>query len=83
VIVFGANLAAQCLRDGLVDEIVIHLAPVLLGSGVRLIEAADVDPTPLERTLVARSGQITDSRNRAQRGSGEECPCRSSPRTRK
>jgi dihydrofolate reductase len=68
VIVFGANLAAQCLRDGLLDEIVIHLAPVLLGSGVRLFQAADVDPTPLERTLVASSGQITDLRFSVRRG---------------
>jgi dihydrofolate reductase len=30
VIVFGANLAAQCLRAGLLDEIVVHLIPVLL-----------------------------------------------------
>jgi dihydrofolate reductase len=34
--VFGANLAQQCLDAGLLDEIVIHVAPVLLGDGVRL-----------------------------------------------
>jgi dihydrofolate reductase len=34
--VFGANLAQQCLDAGLLDEIVIHVAPVLLGEGVRL-----------------------------------------------
>jgi dihydrofolate reductase len=34
--IFGANLAQQCLEAGLLDEIVIHLAPVLLGDGVRL-----------------------------------------------
>jgi dihydrofolate reductase len=62
VIVFGANLAAQCLRAGLLDEIVIHLAPVLLGGGVRLIDAPDLGPVALERTLVATSGQITDLR---------------------
>jgi dihydrofolate reductase len=37
--VFGANLAQQCLRAGELDEIVIHLAPVLLGEGVRLYGA--------------------------------------------
>src|SRR5262245_11113775 len=62
VIVFGANLAAQCLRAGLLDEIVIHLVPVLLGGGVRLIDTPDLAPVALERTLVATSGQITDLR---------------------
>ena len=62
VVVFGANLAAQCLRAGLVDEIVVHLVPVLLGDGVRLFSAADIVPLALERTLVATSGQVTDLR---------------------
>jgi dihydrofolate reductase len=62
VIVFGANLAVQCLRAGLLDEIVIHLVPVLLGGGVRLIDTLDFGPVALERTVVASSGQITDLR---------------------
>jgi dihydrofolate reductase len=37
--IFGASLAQQCLDAGLLDEIVIHLAPVLLGDGVRLYGA--------------------------------------------
>src|SRR6266571_2067840 len=36
IVVFGANVANQCLDAGLVDELLIHLAPVLLGDGVRL-----------------------------------------------
>jgi dihydrofolate reductase len=70
VIVFGANLAAQCLRAGLLDEIVIHLVPILLGDGVRLIGAPDLGPVVLERKLVATSGQVTDLRF-AVRRSGE------------
>jgi dihydrofolate reductase len=62
VIVFGANLAVQCLRAGLLDEIVIHLVPVLLGSGVRLIDTPDLAAVALERTLVATSGPVTDLR---------------------
>jgi dihydrofolate reductase len=62
VIVFGGNLAAQCLRAGLLDEIVIHLVPILLGDGVRLMGTADLGPVALERRLVATSGQITDLR---------------------
>jgi RibD C-terminal domain len=60
VVVFGANLAVQCLRAGLLDEIVIHLVPVLLGDGVRLID--DLVLVALERTLATTSGQTTDLR---------------------
>jgi len=34
--VFGGNLTQQCLEAGLLDEIVLHVAPVFLGQGVRL-----------------------------------------------
>ena len=60
--IFGANLAQQCLGAGLLDEIVIHLAPVLLGDGVRLFGAPDSKPVALRRTTSAESGQITDLR---------------------
>jgi dihydrofolate reductase len=69
VIIFGANLAVQCLRAGLLDEIVIHLVPVLLGAGVRLIDTPDFGPVALERTLVASADQITDLRFAVRRSS--------------
>jgi dihydrofolate reductase len=62
VIVFGASIAVQCLRADLLDEIVIHLVPVLLGDGVRLIDTSDLVPVAIERTVVETSGQITDLR---------------------
>jgi dihydrofolate reductase len=62
VVIFGANLAQQCLGEGLLDEIVIHLAPVLLGDGVRLFGASDSKSVALRRTTSAESGQITDLR---------------------
>jgi len=34
----GASIAQQALRAGLVDELYLHVAPVLLGDGVRLFE---------------------------------------------
>jgi dihydrofolate reductase len=64
VVVFGANVARQCIEAGLLDEIVIHLAPVLLGDGVRLY---DGDRVELERTTQAESGQLTDLRYRVKR----------------
>jgi dihydrofolate reductase len=40
VVVLGATIARQCLEAGLLDEIIVHVAPVLLGGGVRLFERA-------------------------------------------
>ncbi|MFN2543863.1 MAG: dihydrofolate reductase family protein [Actinomycetota bacterium] len=37
----GAQTAQQLLRAGLVDEVQLHLVPILLGGGVRLFEALD------------------------------------------
>jgi riboflavin biosynthesis pyrimidine reductase len=50
------------LAQGLLDEIVIHLAPVLLGDGVRLFGASGSKPVALRRTTSAASGLITDLR---------------------
>src|SRR5919201_4401362 len=33
LLVLGANVVDQCLREGLIDEILIHLLPILLGDG--------------------------------------------------
>lgn len=64
VVIFGASLARQCLGEGLLDEIVIHLAPVLLGDGVRVYESIGTKPIVLTRTEVAATGQLTDLRFR-------------------
>jgi dihydrofolate reductase len=70
VVVFGATIAEQCLEAGLLDEIVVHLAPLLLGDGVRLYGEPGVGRIGLERTALAESGQLTDLRFRvAQPGS--------------
>ena len=39
LILMGASMVQQCLRAGLLDEVIINLVPVLLGDGVRLFEA--------------------------------------------
>ena len=36
--VLGASIARQCLDAGLLDEIFVRIAPVLLGDGVRLFD---------------------------------------------
>jgi dihydrofolate reductase len=46
----GANAARQYLNAGLIDEMSLNLAPVLLGSGERLFEAAGDNLHGLELT---------------------------------
>jgi dihydrofolate reductase len=66
--IFGANLASQCLADGLLDELVVHVAPVLLGDGVRLYgEAPDRQRVELELEDRVESGQVTSLRFRVKR----------------
>jgi dihydrofolate reductase len=60
VVIFGANLAQQCIGEGLVDEIFIHLAPTLLGDGVRLFGHPGAAPVDLEAVSVTQAGQVTN-----------------------
>ena len=62
--ILGADLARQCLERGLLDEIVVHLAPVLLGDGVRLFTLPGGRRIPLEPVRVGRTDQLTDLRFR-------------------
>ena len=62
--ILGASLAKQCLERGLLDEIIIHLAPVLLGDGVRLFTVPGGQRVRLEPTMVKRTGPLTDLRFR-------------------
>jgi len=52
VMVHGAGAAQALLQAGELDELEIHLVPVLLGAGRRLFEATDADP--IELHLVRR-----------------------------
>jgi dihydrofolate reductase len=57
----GASLAQQVLGAGLLDELQIHLTPVLLGGGTRLLE--HVDPkVRLESARVIESPAVTHLR---------------------
>jgi dihydrofolate reductase len=57
VAVATASVTQQCLNAGLLDEIHIDLAPVLLGTGIRLFDHLQGTPIELERTqAVAASG---------------------------
>lgn len=62
VAIFGASLVQQCLRAGLLGELVLHVVPVLLGSGVALFDGAG--RVELERLALGQADQITDLRFR-------------------
>ena len=56
--ILGADVAAQCLQAGLVDEILVYLLPILLGDGVRF-SAPGLGPMNLEPISSKRSGDAT------------------------
>jgi dihydrofolate reductase len=60
----GADVAQQYLKAGLLDEIQIHLVPVLLGDGVRLFENLGDTSPRLECTRVIDSPSVTHLRYR-------------------
>jgi dihydrofolate reductase len=72
VVVLGANVARQCLEAGLLDEIIVHVAPVILGDGVRLFERAGAAAVTLEPISSADEGQMTVLRYSVPRGSTRE-----------
>jgi dihydrofolate reductase len=54
----GANVIQQFMEAGLLDEIQIHLVPILLGGGVRLLD--NLDPKiKLEKIRVIDSPEVT------------------------
>ena len=61
VMVHGAGLAQSLLREGLLDELEIHLIPVVLGDGRRLFGA---DRIELEPTRVLDAPGVTHLRYR-------------------
>jgi dihydrofolate reductase len=55
----GANVAQQYLRAGLVDEMEIHLVPLLLGSGERLFVGVGTDLHGLELARTIATPRVT------------------------
>jgi dihydrofolate reductase len=60
VVVLGADTARSCLSAGAIDEVLVHIAPVLLGDGVRLHEHPGGTNIKLERISVTESPQVTN-----------------------
>ena len=56
--ILGADVASQCLQQGLVDEILVYVLPVLLGDGIRF-SSPGLARTALEPISSTRSRDAT------------------------
>jgi len=63
----GADAIQQSLRAGLLDELQIHLVPVLLGDGVRLLDNLGATQAGLALDRVVDSAAVTHLRYRVVR----------------
>jgi dihydrofolate reductase len=63
----GASAAQQCIKAGLADELFLHVAPILLGAGVRLFEHLGNDSIKLELIRTIESPEATHLRYRIAR----------------
>ncbi len=64
LIIGGANVSQQCIKEGLADELSIGIAPLLLGEGLRFFEHLDAEDLKLERIGTAEAAGATYIRYR-------------------
>ena len=67
VVLMGADVSAQYLKAGLVDEIQLAIIPVLLAGGTRLFDGIGDEHIELDPTLVVESAGVTHMRMRVVR----------------
>jgi len=70
VMVHGAGAAQALLRAGLLDEMEIHLVPVLLGDGRRLFGSLGPDHVELKLVRRLEARDVTHLRYRVRSGAG-------------
>lgn len=58
--VIGANIAQQCIEAGMIDEIVVFIAPILLGDGVRMFNRPGGTNIKLERISLTSTPKATN-----------------------
>jgi dihydrofolate reductase len=63
----GANVVQQALRAGLVDELELHLVPLLLGGGERLLDNIGGALPGLEQIRAVPGSGVTHLKYRAVR----------------
>jgi dihydrofolate reductase len=59
IAVSGSTIVQHCLKAGLLDEILIDLAPILLGAGTRLFDHLGNEPIDLEKVSVINAPDVT------------------------
>jgi dihydrofolate reductase len=64
----GANAIQQYIKAGLVDELNIHIAPILLGDGRRLFDNIGSEPITLQQTRVLYSPMATHLKFHVEKG---------------
>jgi dihydrofolate reductase len=55
----GASTIQQCLRAGLLDELLLNLVPIVLGAGERLLDGLAGLEARFERTRVVAAPEVT------------------------
>jgi dihydrofolate reductase len=58
----GGHLLREYLRAGLLDEMQLHLVPILLGNGIRLFEGLDPEGIELRRASSIETPSATHFR---------------------
>jgi dihydrofolate reductase len=58
------DIARQCVEHGLIDEFRVHLAPVMLGTGIRLFDHPGTDPVRWSRIHDGDPAETVDLRYR-------------------
>jgi dihydrofolate reductase len=66
--VFSPTIGRQLLQLGLIDEIDLHIAPVLLGDGIRLYDNPGTTPIRLHRVVKGDPTAAVDLRYRPTAG---------------
>jgi dihydrofolate reductase len=59
-VIGGADTAQQCLRAGLVDELVVGIMPILLGEGLSFFEHISAKEIQLKKMRVLETPERTD-----------------------
>ncbi len=60
VAILSASTARQCLDAGVVDEMLVHITPVLLGDGVRLFNQPGGTKVKFERISCTHGAKVTN-----------------------
>jgi dihydrofolate reductase len=64
----GGNLADQFVEDGVLDDLLLTVAPVVLGKGIRMFESGRIVTPPLKLVSVEQNGPMVQLHYELQRG---------------